>query len=953
MGPLLRRAALRSAREGPWGLLVAAAFTVACAAAAAAPVFTAAVADAALADQLAVVPPTAQAADAPVVRLVGGTGVPGQGRLRDALDDVPGLGRQTGTAASVGVETSGWDVRLTPFVSWHGHTERVRLFGDDDLPDALVSASGGPLPGAAAGDGPAVWLPQPVVERLGARAGDRVTIGVRRLDEATSTQVVLAGAYEVGPGGRLPADPPGTRRWTYRRAAVPVDSEFGVLPAFLAVTDVRTATVVAGRIGDDLLHSVEAQLDPPTPSLKQAERTVAGVRALQVEVRDPALAGERAGVLRQQVVSGLPQLVGSAEQVAAQTRTWTRPLLLAGVVLGLLAVAAVAVLGAMRRALELRTTVTWGIRPTAAAALATAEVVPAAVLGWLVGTTVAWVGVAQVGPSVSVGWPPVLEAAGRAALTAAAGCLVVAMVTAIAAGRAARLRAHDRSVRLPWEPALALVAVTAAAGLLARPQEVGRASALDVLVPALVVAATGALVGRGALALLARRRTSARQESPRAGPVLGLRHPAAALARARAAGSGRQAVLVITVLSAGTGLLGYSLAAAHSVDQVVQDRAAVLAGADTVAAVEASWLLDPGAAVMPEPDENGFVSADPVRGSRVPPLPDRTTIVWRSRATVPPDLGNVDVLAIDPRRFAQLAAWGVGPDLADARDDVTRLTTADAAAAERLRRGEHGVPVPAIAVGDIGLTARDLASVETTNATVPVSVLAHRAAFPGHDGSFPLVVVPADSFFLSLGGGDPRLRPPHASGRFNRAPTEFYPWLWERGAGGQIAAVTGASEVRVSETRTRAQGLQRPELVAARRSIAPQLALGVLVAVAAALVLVMYADRRARTGRAADVLLARMGLGRRGVVRSRAGELALVAALGLASGVVGGLALQPFGARLLDPGGGVAPAFALRTTWWALATLAIAAVGAWLAATAVVTLRVRRVDESGVLRDAD
>jgi putative ABC transport system permease protein len=947
MGPLVRGAAQRSLREGPWVLLVVAAFAVACAAAAVAPVFTAAVASAALGDQIAAVPDDAQAADSPVVRLVGGTGAPGAGRLAHGLDDVPGLGPATRTAASLGAETKSWDEVFESFVSLNGRSERVRLFGDDGMPGALVTASGGPLPAApkASTDAPAIWLPQPVVERLGARPGDALQLGVRTRHEVRTAPVLLAGAYGVGPDGRLPADPPGTHRWSYRRGSVPVDSEFGVVPAHLAVTDVAGAGELGEEVGDEILYSLEAPLASRSPTLRETQRTVAGVHDLQVALRDPQLVGDQVGPTREHVVSGLPHLVAAAQAVTSQTRTWTRPLMIAGVALGLLAIAGVAVLGAMRRSVELGAAVTWGVRPAGAAGLAALEVLPAAVLGWLLGVALAWLAVSRVGASATTGWSPVAEGAARALGVAAAGCLVVATVTGIAAWRASRLRRHHRDLVLPWQPALVLIAVTATAGLLARENEVGTASLLDVLVPVLVVCAAGALVGRAALALLgsgARSPGGAR-----------LRRPAVTLARARAAGSGAQAVLVVTVLAAGLGLTGYSLAAAHSVDEVVQDRAAVLAGADATTPLQASWLLDPDAAVIPEPDANGSIDPDPVPGSRTPPLPAGTTIVWRARVSVPPDLGNVDLLVIDPERFADVAAWGVGPELASARGAVRRLATADAATSSRQRAGEHGVPVPAIAVGDVGVDVGEQASVETTSGRIPVDVQARQDAFPGHQGALGLVVVPADTFFQSLGAQDPRLRPPDGSPRFDSAPVDFYPSLWTSGGVGQLRAVTQSAGVELKETSTLARVTQQPQLVAARRALGPQLALGAMVGLAAALVLVMYADRRARTGQAADVLLARMGLGRRGVLRSRAGELALVAGLGLLGGVLGGALLMPFGARLLDPGAGQAPAFALRPGPWALVAMVLVAGLALLLAVGMLVLRARRVDEAGVLRDAD
>jgi hypothetical protein len=943
MGPLVRRAALRSLHDGPWTLLVLAAFTVACAAAAAIPMFATAVANAALADQITSVPAQTRAGAAPVVRLVGGEGAAGERRLAGMLDDVPGLGTRSRTAASIGAETKSWDAIYDPYVSFGGHSLRVRLFGDDGLATALVTADGRPAAQQPSDGGRQVWLPAPVVDQLGVRPGDQVQVGVRDRTHDRSTTAVVAGTYAVGGDGRLPADPPGTHLWTYRRAYVPVDSQFSVLPSYLAVTDVATAATLAGEIGDPLLFSVEAPLDPALPSLEQARRTVAAVHSLRVAVRDPNLVDGPPSLVREQVVSGLPDLVDNAQAVATQTRTWTRPLMAAGVALGLLLVTAVAVLSSMRRSTELATAATWGLPPWAVAGLAALEVLPAAAVGVVAGTALSWLAMDALGPSATIGSGPVRAGLGDAVTVAVAGCVVVAAVTGIVLWHAARLRRQHRTMTLPWEAGLVLVAATSVIALMARPDEVGHASPFDVLVPVLVVSAAGAVVGRLALALLARDRTERAQ--PR------LRRPAAALARARAARSGRQAVLVVTVLAAGLGLLGYSLAAARSVHQLVQDRAAVIAGAGATGEVQASWLLDPGAAEMPLPDENGAVSPDPVLASRTPPLPQGTTVTWRRRANVPPDLGTIDLMVVDPRGFADAADWGAGPQLARARAATRGLVDPNRAAVDRFRSGEHGVPVPALVVGDVGLAAGQRASLVLEPGEVPIDVRATLPAYPGHDGNLGLVVVPADAFFLSLGPSDPRLRPPRGLPPNERPPVDYHTSLWSRDIDG-IRAVSAQAQIEVKELTTLDQVRQQPALVAARQATGPQVAFGALVALAAGLVLVMYADRRSRHGRAADVLLARMGLGRAAVLRSRAGELAVIAVLGLVAGALGVALVTPFGARLLDPGGGVAPVFQLRPGSGGVVVLLLATLVVWLVAAGLVGLRLRQVDEAEVLRDA-
>ncbi|GAB3591898.1 hypothetical protein GCM10027446_11420 [Angustibacter peucedani] len=942
MQPLWRRAPGREV-AGAWGGLVLSAFVLLAAAAASGPVFAEASSGAAVADQLRVVPDGAPAGDGPVVRVVGGVNLVGRGNLRGALDDVPGLGEPVVTAASVGRELLP-GVPFTPYVLAGGRQERARLMADDAGPDALVvvERATGPV------SGPALWFPAPLAARMRVEPGDQVVVGVERAHrDPTRATATVAGTYRVAADGRTPADPPGTRRWSYRRAALPTDTEFGTLPSQLLVTDVATATAITRETGDTLLYSVEAQLDPVVPTLAHARETVAGIRELRVEVRDPSLLGQTPDRLREQVVSGLPDIVQAADDVARRTVAWTRTQVAAGTALGLLAVLGVAVLTTARRSVELRHAAGLGVRPLATATREAVGVVVPAVVGVTVGVPLAWVVVRLVGPQGRVTTAGLGAGAVQALAAVAGGVLLTGLVTGLAARRASRLTGGERRSRpLPWELVLAAVAVALAVALATRPVDGSPPGPTDLLLPVLVLAATGALGGRLALDGLDR--------VLRVRPPSWARRPALALALRRVSGAGRQGVLVVCVVAVGLGLLAYAVAASASVGQVAGDRAAARAGAVATADVEASWLLDPGAALVPEPEPGDELlppDRTPVPGARVPPLPEGTTMVWRTRTTVPPEFANLDLLVVDPARFADVASWGTGPELARARALVRRLGVEDRAALARMVGGEAGVPVPALEVGDVLQGPGDKAALTTRGDDVPIQVLDVVPTFPGHSGSIGMVVVPADSFFSSLGVEDPRLRPPGDSGRFNRAPAEYYPALWSSRGSKELADIAAAHEVRTSGEHTLAEVEQQPDLVAARRSRGYQVALGACVALVAVLVLAMAADRGARRALAADLVLARAGLGRRGTRRARLVELSLLAAIALVLGFVGLLLVRPFGPRLLDPGGAAAPAFVLRvgpTSVLAGVATAVVALGvAVLAARA----RVRRARPTEVLRD--
>jgi hypothetical protein len=964
MGPLARRSLLRLPRSGIWAFLVAGAFLLLALAAAAAPLFAEAAANAALIGRLATVPPGALAADAPVVRIVGGQGTAGRGRIDGALNQIPGLAPGIATAASIGLETRRKDDLFTPFIAAgtkadladDPNLQRVRIFGDDDLAHTLRPAPGSPPPTArpvSAASLPAVWVPAPVATALRVTAGDRVTVGVRSRHDAATTGALVAGVYAVGPDGRLPADPPGSKRWSYRRGDIPVDTEFTTLPAYLLLTDVAGAERLARASGDELLYSIEGQLRPAHPTLDQAAATVAGIRAREVELRDPGQSGEIPLKVRQQVISGLPTIVADARRVADRSVAWTKTIGTAGRVLGLLAVLAVAVFGLLRRSIEVRHATGLGVHPATIGALAAVEMLAVAVLCGGAGLLLGWLLVAGVGPAGAITSSGVNLAARDCTLMMGAGVLLVAAAATVTAIRAEQLTAQDRRSRsMPWEALLLAIAITASAGLFLRPQQDGPPSLLDLLVPVLVLAAAGAVGARLALHLITTVVTGAGLSFDR--------RPVPALAARRVAAGGQPAVLLITVLTLGFGFLIYSLAAASSVRQVTSDRAAVLAGAAATATVDASWLLDSGAAQLPPPPPGEQVEVPlsdqkPVPGARVPPLPAGMTMVWRGRISVPPEYGNLDLLVVDPGRFAEVASWGTGPELARARDRVRAMAAADATVAARQRAGGAKGPIPALGVGAVLQRPGDEASISSELDSVPITVMDVVPAFPGVSGDLPVIVVPADSFFSYLGTKDPRVRPPARSGSASVGLTEYFPSLWSSVNLDSIQALLGSRQLVAQHVSTFQEFEQEPDLVAARGSTGYQVALGLCVAGLAMLGLSMFADRSVTRARAADLMLTRMGMGRGGTGRARALELTAFAVVSLILAGIGVGAVVPFGARLLDPGGGGEPAFTLRLDRVGLAASVLAVVLAVLLALVVARSRgsASATSTGAVLRDAE
>jgi putative ABC transport system permease protein len=950
---------------------VLAASTLLATAAAAAPLFLSSAGDAAMTDVLHAVPPRAPAADAAVVRLNGGTDPeqPLQAALLAQLARVPGLTRPSLSAASIGREMLPPGTLFTPYVSSGGTRVGARLFGQEDLAASLVPVAGGP---SVAQAGAGVWLPEPVAARLHARPGGSVTLGVATAAGATRTPVRLAGVYRVASDGRTPLDVPGSDRWADRSGLLPVDPDQLNRDSYLVVADARTVQELADSVGDTLLWSAKSGLDPARPTLASAQRTAGAVQALQRYLLDSSRVTINQGPLRPTVVSGFPKLVAQAESATDATVDRTRSVGWAGIVLGLTAVLAVAVLTATRRRHEIAHATGVGMRPVSVGGLAAVEVLPVAALGWLLGLLLAYGVVATWGPPATPSAESVRTALRDAALDCGLGVVLVAVTAATVAAVVARSPGRSGlgpRRAWPWEVGLAVVAVTATASLVGHANDGGP---LALLVPLLVVAATGALAGRAVLSLVARltapgRRSADATRGPTAmrgaAPPRAMRAPTLWLAARRIAVPGAERVLVVTLLTTGLGMLLYAVTAASAVRTTTEDRVAALSGASDAARIDGSWQLDPTAPMAPEPVDPGF--ATPVPRDRLPlvgqpPLTAGTTVTWRATGVVPGQSLQFPVLVVDPATFGAAASWGTGPDLAKARSLLPGLGRTGAAVAAQVRAGDNGSPVPALLVGDPtalatataatapALQAGDRVSVAGSGGTwtVPLALTDVLATFPGVDpDSLAMVVVPADAFFAHLGAQDPRYAPRPGQDGSSQFQTE----VWSRGARA-LDSVLSAHHVTPLVVRTDATVRQLPDFVAALRSLGYLLALGAATAGLAVVGLGLFADRSAARARVDDLMLARVGIGRRRTRRAHLLELAgIVATASVAAGVAV-LVLSRLGALGLDPQAPVSPALHLRVGLSGVTALLVAAVACVVVGAVATRGQGRRRDDGGVLR---
>ena len=733
-------------------------------------------------------------------------------------------------------------------------------------------------------------------------------------------------------------------------------------------------TKLADSVGDTLRWVAQSELDPASPTLASAQRTAAAITSLQRYLQDPSRASINAGPLRPVVVTGLTKLVGRAESARDATVQRTRSVGWAGIVLGLAAVLAVAVLTATRRRRETVHATGVGLRSTTVGALAAIEVLPVAALGWVLGVLAAYGIVTTWGPPARPAADSVRTAVRDAALTTLLGVAVVAVtatgVAAVVARAPGRSPVGQRRP-WPWEVGLALVAVTATAGLAGHVNDSGP---LALLVPLLVVAATGAVAGRAALSVLTRL-TGGRQHGAAAPGSSGgrgtgsaprprgMRAPTLWLAARRVAVPGAERVLVVTLLTTGLGMLLYAVTAASAVRATTEDRVAALSGAHVVARIAGSWQLDPTAPVAPEPVDPGFtepVPPDRLPPVRQPPVPTGSSVVWRTTVVVPGQALQVPLLVVDPTTFAQAASWGTGPDLARARALMPAMSASGAQVAAAVQGGDDGAVVPALLVGDPMALADSTAATSGQlrpgdrlgiagsggTWTVPVQLSDVLTTFPGVDPTaLAMMVVPADAMFAHLGAQDPRYAPRPGQG----GDSPFQTQVWSR-SGASLDSLLAAHDLVGLQVTSDAGVRQLPDFVAALRSLGYLLALGAATAGLAVVGLGLFADRTAARTRVDDLMLARVGLGRRRTRRAHLVELVGIVAVAALAAAAGVLVLSRLGALGLDPRAPVAPALQLRVGASGLATLLLAALACVLVGALATRGQGRRSDDGSVLR---
>lgn len=968
--PLLRRAPRRHTADRLWLALLVTTFALVSAAAASSPLVVEAAQNASVRRVISASSDAAAVRQQPVVRITGGRDAPVEGSdPRDELEAVPGLGPPKVLGISFGDElvSSGeqWRSTLGPAVEGPEPLDR-RLAAVDDPARLLVPSAAFPRSGedgGDAGDGGdgGVWVDETAATALMVAAGDEVRVDVSTRDSTGSVLLPVAGVYALDRAGTRPADAPGTTTWRDLAGRLPQSTGFGdAQPPLL--TDVATLQGAVGPLGEQVLWSVEAGLDPATPNLRDM---VATSRAAQeLPRRLPPLSDVEGPVGRYLVTSGIPGLQELSTSIASTAVARTRGVAWSALALAGLAVLVVTVVDDARRRQERRLEAALGLHPLQVGGLRMLEVMPPALLGGAVGVGLAWGVVAAWGPEGPITGTGVVAAVLDGATVVAVALLLVGAVSAVSAWSTGRLTTEGgpdgrqaASRRLPWRAALVAGAVATVVGVLTGG---GAGSGLEVVAPLLVAASCGALFTAVTKAVLRRRLArgagAVQQRALGAGASRGLSPREAssvlALRRLVAPGQGQDAVVVL--LTAGLAMAGFVALADRSLSASVESKSAVLAGAASVVDIPSGQALALAPDAVPRPTvDNEF----PFDGQGRPfdldlpaatdvPVPEGDTLVWFDRAAV--DGGQqVPVYVLDSDTAGSALEFGEGSGaLVQARQALDLLS--EEAAARAPGTGADPLP-PVILVGERrGTAVGDTVEILGTYSRIRVQVVGAVPVFPGQGSVTSLLVADTDTYLPALQLDDPRYRP---DGRGSSLVLQAEYWS-SRGAA-DVASRIRDSGLVVEEVQTAANRRLQPEFVAAELVQGYQLAVAALLVVVAVVGLSVRADRSADRALPAAVVLRRTALGRHGVRRALALEQGGLVLLAVAAAALALVVLVPLTPALLDPAPRLRPGLDVALQPRLLGALVILVTGLVPFAVAVTTTSARlgAAREAVVLRD--
>lgn len=781
----------------------------------------------------------------------------------------------------------------------------VSILSREDALDHVETIEGTP--------GPGVWISDRLATVANLRLGDETELGLTLVDEPSGVFTSPSAGTVSLPVAGIYRDMAGSITTDYdywcSNADLLLPSDTGAeLPHPVVLMDAETHLDALEEVGGQLVvGSWQAPLRTEGLALPEAEELISTLGcgtgqaseltwcqdATGPDATTGALdRGDEAEVVTDRLGSHLPFVVDRARGIEDAVGGGVRP------VAGFAAVAAVGLVAAAtalwfdRRRKELHLLAVRGVSPAALGVKAVLELVVALIAGGIAGLLAAYLLVAWLGPSATLGSEAIRQAV-VATLAATGTCAFV--VWAVAAARArTTLTSRHRRFRLawlPWELGLGALTVVAHRRLeawgvpISQGSEVSRVDVLGLMFPLLflltsvAVAARLASFGLGPL----------RWVTSRGRPPLFLAVRRVGRRRATAVG-------LVTAAAIAAGVLGYAATLTQSVQATLDAKAQVFVGSDVALHVTDDHQLP--AELVPRSTE--------VDVYRVVRLSDGT----ESASGGGGDGGAI--LALDRNTFEQAAFW----DSTFADRPLPDLLG-------RLAQAEDG-QLPGIVLGFDGgepvqVTIRGYDTHQFT--VTPVHGV---DAFPGMR-RVPTVIV--DKAALA----DLGVRVDHRLG-ISLTDTE----TWVRGDPAETHAHLDAADIRYSEPRSVDGVVDKASFLTVSWTFGYMRSLGIIAALLTVAGVAIYLDARRRSQVLGYAFVRRMGLTRRQHLRALATELFLTVTVGSWLG----LAIALAGARLayanIDPVPGFQPAPLLRpavpmTVATALVALVAAGTGAALA----------------------
>jgi putative ABC transport system permease protein len=573
----------------------------------------------------------------------------------------------------------------TPSMALGTQNQSFRMFYRDGALDQITPV-GRPVGGSG------VWLPQALATRIGARAGDQVTM--------TALAGQPASARVVGVYRNLFDEP--VRPYWCSYDTLFLNQSYGgdvVPPALVLTTDAATfGTLRDGYLGtstDSWVSPVDTRDLTLSEGREIADRQSAAYRVAGVpEPTDFAVRNSGTGQL--------PEFVARTSLIRDGLRGPVLPIALGGSLLALLLVGAAGSYWADRRLREVRLLSSRGVGPGALALKAALELALPAVVGTVLGWALARWLVRTLGPSPLLDASAPLQAAVTAAVALAAGMALLALVAGLRSRAATERPVGGRRswpAVVPWEllllgAALACFMRLRSGGAVTLDDGIAQINLLVVAFPLLFLVGTAVLVVRLLAAAL-----------PRLGRGAGRLGPAWYLAARRVTASRVVSVVLLAAASTPIAVLVYAAGLTQTSQYTLDAKASLFNGSDV--AVQ---------------------SVDPLR--RTPQTDAIGTVVVRYLyGQVPGQSDDVSVLAIDTETFARTAFW----DGRFADESLDELLA-------KLRGPATDGRVPAIVIPS-GPAFEPTFDARLGRSTARLEVVAQPRYFPGRRVDVPMVVV--------------------------------------------------------------------------------------------------------------------------------------------------------------------------------------------------------------------